>query len=115
MEDAIAPIPPNVSKIRELISTLELCHHKADRWVYNIIEAIGVGQTEKGLGTRSPGRRHPAEQVWQDACAVLSAWYEGSPDERSEVMDYFKVQADDGGTYIIRYNRLFDSWAVLVR
>ena len=46
---------------------------------------------------------------------VVDRWYEGSPDERSEVMDYFKVQADDGGTYIIRYNRLFDSWAILVR
>jgi hypothetical protein len=42
MEDHIAPIAANVSKIRELISSLELCHHKAERWVGNIIEAIGV-------------------------------------------------------------------------
>ena len=78
MEDEIAPLPPNVVKIRKLISSLELCHHKADRWVYNIIAAIGEGDTTKGLGTRSTGQRHPAERVWQDACDALSAWCAGS-------------------------------------
>lgn len=63
IEDDIAPIAPNVSKIRELISSLELCHHKADRWVYNIIEAIGAEETQKGLGTRSLGQQHPAKKV----------------------------------------------------
>ena len=77
MEDHIAPIAANVSKIRELISSLELCHHKAERWVGNIIEAIGAGETRKGLGTRSPGQQHPSEKVWQDACAALSAWIAG--------------------------------------
>ena len=68
MENDIGPIAPNVSRIRELVSILELCHHKADRWVYNIIEAIGRGETKKGLGTRLPGRYHPAEEIWQNAC-----------------------------------------------
>ena len=53
LEDQIAPLAVNVSKIRELISSLELCHHKAERWVNNIIEAIGEGETAKGLGTRA--------------------------------------------------------------
>jgi len=79
MEDDIAPISPDVSEIRGLISTLELCHHKADRWVHNIVEAIGAGQTNKGLGTRSPGQLHAAEQVWQNACGALSAWCAGCP------------------------------------
>ncbi len=60
----------------------------------------------------------PRSFVWEDRTVMITKivdrWYEGSPDERSEVMDYFKVQADDGGTHIIRYNRLFDSWAILV-
>jgi hypothetical protein len=81
LEDRIAPIDPDVSQIRELISTIELCHHKADRWVTNIIEAIGAGETKKGLGTRPPGQEHHAEKVWQDACAALSAWCTGSPDK----------------------------------
>ena len=63
MEDHIAPIDPKVAQIRELISSLELCHHKAERWVGNIIKAIGAGETSKGLGTRSPGQRHPAEEA----------------------------------------------------
>jgi hypothetical protein len=77
MEDHISPIGPDVKGIRELISSLELCHHKAEQWVSNIIEAIGAGETSKGLGTRSPGQPHPAEKVWQNACAALSAWCAG--------------------------------------
>ena len=44
---------------------------------------------------------------------IVDRWYEGSADETSEVMDYFKVHTHDGGTHIIRYNRLFNSWAIL--
>ncbi|MBN1422850.1 MAG: hypothetical protein JXP34_29000 [Planctomycetes bacterium] len=79
LEDAIAPLPPGVAAVRGLISTFELCHHKADRWVANILEAIAAGETQKGLGTRSPGQRHPAEEVWGNACAALSAWCAGCP------------------------------------
>lgn len=85
MEDHIAPTAPNVSKIRELISSLELCHHKAERWVSNIIEAIGAGETKKGLGTRSPGQLHPAEKTWQNTCAALSAWCAGCPSTAVEL------------------------------
>lgn len=79
MEDRIAPLAANVSKIRDLISGLELCHHKAERWVDNIINAIGTGESDKGLGTRLTGRQHPAENVWQHACAALAAWVAGCP------------------------------------
>jgi len=85
MEDRIAPLGANVSKVRELISSLELCHHKADRWVYNIVEAIGAGETTKGLGTRSPGQQHPTETVWQNACAALSAWCAGCPSTKVDL------------------------------
>ena len=72
MEDLISPIGANVSKIRELISSLELCHHKADRWVYNIVEAIGAGETTKGLGTRSPGQQHLREREIPNKTLLLS-------------------------------------------
>ena len=85
MEDHIAPIDANVSKIRELISGLELCHHKADRWVYNIIEAIGAGETTKGLGSRSPGQEHSREIIWKNACAALSAWCAGCPSTKIDL------------------------------
>ena len=86
LEDRITPLAPDVSKIRELISSLELCHHKADRWVTNIIEAIGVGKTQKGLGTRPAGRLHPAEKVWQNACAALSLWSSGCPSPKVDLL-----------------------------
>ena len=85
MEDHISPIDPNVARIRELISGLELCHHKSERWVENIIKAIGAGETRKGLGTRSLGQLHPAEKVWQNACAALSAWCAGCPSAKVDL------------------------------
>jgi hypothetical protein len=79
MEDHLVPLAPEVSRVRDLISSLEMCHHKAERWVFNLIEAIGRGDTEKGLGTRAAGQLHAAEQVWQNACGALSAWCAGCP------------------------------------
>jgi len=85
MEDEISPLTPSTMRIRELISTLELCHHKAERWVYNIIEAIGSGETAKGLGTRLHGQIHPVEHIWQAACTVLSAWCAGCPSASNDL------------------------------
>ncbi len=79
MEDMLAQIPDDVYTIRRLISSLEMCHHKGERWVENIIHAVGSGQTSKGIGTRSAGGSHPVERVWQSTCASLSAWIAGSP------------------------------------
>jgi hypothetical protein len=78
LEDELAPLAQDVSRVRDLVSSLELCHHKAERWVHNIIEAIGVERTNKGLGTRRPGQFHAAEKVWQGACDILSAWCAGA-------------------------------------
>jgi hypothetical protein len=79
LEDSISPLAPGVSRTRELISTLELCHHKAERWVANIVSAIALGDTTKGLGTRPAGVTHPVERTWKSACAALSAWCAGCP------------------------------------
>lgn len=79
MEDHIAPLSPGVSRVRELITSLELCHHKAERWIDNIIEAIAAEETNKGLGTRQPGQCHPDEAIWQKACTALMAWCAGRP------------------------------------
>lgn len=85
IEDRIAPLDDQTAKIRRLIGMLELCHHKAERWVEVIIEAIGSGSTSKGPGTRPPGQKHPAEHVWQNACDVLSAWCSGSLDQAMDL------------------------------
>jgi hypothetical protein len=77
--DEIAPLEPGISRIRELISSLEVCHHKGERWVANIVRAIGTGETNKGLGTRPPGQWQPAEEAWHHACVALSAWRGSRP------------------------------------
>ncbi len=79
LEDQITPIAVNVLKIRELIGSLEMCHHKAEKWVSNILEAISTGATTKGLGTRAPGQIHPIETISKNACGALSAWVAGCP------------------------------------
>ncbi|MEW6234841.1 MAG: hypothetical protein AB1656_05595, partial [Candidatus Omnitrophota bacterium] len=85
MEDRLVPLSQDAIIIRELISTLELCHHKAERWIGNIIEAIGAGKTNKGLGSRPSGQFHPAELVWQNACVALSAWLAGCPPDKIDI------------------------------
>lgn len=79
LEDSISPLDEQTKRIRGLITSLELCHHKAARRVELIVEAIGSGSTTKGPGTRPPGKREPVEQVWQNCAAALSAWCAGCP------------------------------------
>jgi len=83
LEDAIAPVEAGLARVRGLITGLELCHHKAERWLANIVEAIRSGDSDKGLGTRSEGQLHPAEEVWGSACDALSAWCAGRSVEAS--------------------------------
>jgi hypothetical protein len=44
---------------------------------------------------------------------IIDRWYEGSAGAAQPALDYYKVRGDDGAVYIIRYNRLFDTWALL--
>ena len=46
---------------------------------------------------------------------IIDRWYEGSTDSSMPLLNYFKVQTDDGGQHIIRYNRLFDKWSLVIR
>lgn len=85
MEDGLGPLSADVSKVRELISSFELCHHKAEQWIHNIVLAIGQGRSTKGLNTRPFGQWHPAENVWQSANMVLAAWCEGRAKDRADL------------------------------
>jgi len=74
MEDALGPLDPGVVRIRGLIGALELCHHKAARWIDNILAAIAAGDTHKGLGTRPSGQWHRMEERWQSVYDELTSW-----------------------------------------
>jgi len=87
LENKISPLSQNALKIRELITRVELCHHKAERWVYNIIEAIGKGESNKGMGTRPSGQKHPRETVWENVCTLLSSWCAGDSTSKGLLID----------------------------
>jgi hypothetical protein len=46
---------------------------------------------------------------------IIDRWYERGLQPGDPSLSYFKVRADDGMGYLIRYNTLFDEWAIVVR
>jgi len=60
----------------------------------------------------------PRSFVWRGQTfhirKVVDRWYEGGVCPGSDILDYFSVELEDGSTCIIRYNRLFDGWAIVV-
>lgn len=74
LEDEISPLDDNTKRIRELISKLEVCHHKAQRHIEIIIDAIGRGKTNKGPGERPLGSIHPREALTELVIGSLKAW-----------------------------------------
>jgi hypothetical protein len=45
---------------------------------------------------------------------IIDHWYEGEFEPGRPAMDYFKVRTAEGNEFLLRYNSLFDAWAVLV-
>lgn len=95
IESTLAPLPDHVRDTRALISGIECCHHKAERWIDLIVDAIGTGEPGGSLGSRTRGRRHPKEAEWSSACDELNAWLAGRTDEvRPVVRDALGVRND---------------------
>ncbi len=42
---------------------------------------------------------------------VVDRWYEGGVHPDRPRLLYFRVQAVGGGTFLLRYNALFDAWS----
>ena len=45
---------------------------------------------------------------------ILDRWYEGGLHPSEPALDYFKVQTTEGRVFLLRYNSLFDAWAIRV-
>ena len=45
---------------------------------------------------------------------VIDRWLEGGVQPGRPVLDYFKVKTSEGRVFLLRYNSLFDAWAVRV-
>ena len=72
MEDSIAPLDNDTTKIRQLISGFELCYHEADKEAEYIVKAIGAGRCPPRSDERPPQRKKELEDCWQ----ILSSWCE---------------------------------------
>ena len=46
---------------------------------------------------------------------VIDQWYEGYMKSDTPIINYFKVRADDGKNYLIRYDSYNDEWAIVIR
>jgi len=66
----------------------------------------------EGHKSRETPRRLLAADSALEFIEVLDRWYEGGVSAGSVVLNYFRVKGSDGGTYLLRYNALFDRWSM---
>ena len=45
---------------------------------------------------------------------IIDCWYEGEVQSDEPALDYFKVRTVEGRVFLLRYNLLFDAWAIRV-
>jgi hypothetical protein len=45
---------------------------------------------------------------------IIDRWYEGGLRPSQPALDYFRVRTAEGRVFVLRYNSLFDAWAVRV-
>ena len=57
-------------------------------------------------------RAFEVEGVRHEVAEVVDRWYEGGLTGRDPKLDYYRVRTTSGDEYILRYNFLFDAWAV---
>jgi hypothetical protein len=72
MVEAIGPLDEQTTKIRGLITGMEMCYHEADIEAERIIKAIGSGRCPKESNERPPERKKELENCRQ----ILSQWCE---------------------------------------
>jgi len=73
MEEAIEPLDEETTKIRGLITGMEMCYHEADIEAERIIKAIGSGRYPPESNERPPQRKREL----QNSLDILLAWCEG--------------------------------------
>ena len=66
----------------------------------------------EGYRSRETPRRLIMDNAVIEIIDILDRWYEGGKRGGTVVLNYFKVKGGDGKTYILRYNALFDRWAM---
>jgi hypothetical protein len=95
MEDAIAPLDEQTSRIRELITRFESCYHEADKQAELIAKAIGTGHCPEESNERPPERKKELE----NSRLILSRWCE-NPSIRGINLNVGDIGADELLSYI---------------
>jgi hypothetical protein len=90
MEEAIAPLDEETTKIRQLITGFELCYHEADKEAEYIAQAIGAGHCPERSNERPPQRKKELENSRQ----ILSSWCE-NPSVSGLELDVGGISADE--------------------
>ncbi|MGB2808418.1 MAG: hypothetical protein WBC22_11790, partial [Sedimentisphaerales bacterium] len=72
MVEAIEPLDEETTKIRGLITGMEMCYHEADIEAERIIKAIGAGRYPPESNERPPQRKKELEDCYR----ILSRWCE---------------------------------------
>ncbi len=78
-----------------------------------VFEPIRVRCYEGFKANESPRSFEWAHRT-HEISEIIDRWYEGGPEGRSQVVDYFKVQTHDGLVHIIRYDRIRDTWGIML-
>jgi hypothetical protein len=67
----------------------------------------GYRANERPLAFTWKGKRRVVKEI-------ADRWYEGGKSANDASLNYFKVVTDECEEFILRYNSLFDAWAVVV-
>jgi hypothetical protein len=66
----------------------------------------------EGYKSRERPQRLTTKDAVIEIIEVVDRWYEGGVRAGSVVLNYFEVKGSDGKIYLLRYNALFDRWAM---
>jgi hypothetical protein len=78
------------------------------------LEEIEV-ECYEGYKSRESPRTFSFREKRYQVLEVVDRWYGSGVSRDAPKLDYFKVKADDGRHYLLRYNALFDRWAILLK
>ena len=67
----------------------------------------GYRANERPMSFTFQSRRWEVEEI-------IDRWHEGGLHPNQPALDYFKVRTTEGKVFLLRYNSLFDAWAIRI-
>lgn len=78
------------------------------------LEKIGV-ESYSGYKLHENPRAFTFKGIRHTVQEILDRWYEGGIRADAPIINYFKIRADDGVEYLIRYDSSLDEWHLVRR